>query len=618
MTDRTINWVFRATDKTSQAFRSVDAKLAGITKSLKTFAGFAGFATVATGVGSLTRSLVEMGSELQDASEKLGVSAETLQVLKRAAESTGASFDTLQAALAFNTKLTGEAERGNKKAIETFRLLGIDAKKFADLPIDRRLSVIAQQLSGVDDPARRLDLTLKALGKGGADLAPLLAQGAGGLAKIEEQLRQTNAILSDEQVKALDDAGDAWEAFMLRLKVTGAPVLIGTIDLLTKMGEAASKALENAGNAALVFGQSAAGAATPLKVQRGPQSRGGRRNKPEEESIVGIPGLKSTAAAKESLEKSYAILDGVMEKYQSGLKASREKIQAEVDGITQSTRTPFEAYQEGLQRNQELQDRYGLSAEAAQRNVIVLAEAYADAAGQQYDLSAAGMQANAAFEDTARILASIKTPMEEYTEQLARISELQDQGFLSADQAGKAIVVAAQDYASAQTAISAGNDELSESTKKLLQDIKSAADGFARDFTDIFFDTTQSVGDMFKDLAETIAKALFTQSVSQPLIDGILGSIGGSLFGGARAAGGPVGAGKTYLVGEKGPELFVPGASGNIVPNGSSSSAPIAVNMTITSVDPQTAAQTIAGQERLITGMVRKAMIRAGARPQMA
>jgi protein-disulfide isomerase-like protein with CxxC motif len=34
-----------------------------------------------------------------------------------------------------------------------------------------------------------------------------------------------------------------------------------------------------------------------------------------------------------------------------------------------------------------------------------------------------------------------------------------------------------------------------------------------------------------------------------------------------KAVGGPVNAGELYLVGERGPELFVPGASGNIIPN---------------------------------------------------
>ena len=34
-----------------------------------------------------------------------------------------------------------------------------------------------------------------------------------------------------------------------------------------------------------------------------------------------------------------------------------------------------------------------------------------------------------------------------------------------------------------------------------------------------------------------------------------------------KAKGGPVKGGSPYVVGEKGPELFVPGSSGNIVPN---------------------------------------------------
>lgn len=57
----------------------------------------------------------------------------------------------------------------------------------------------------------------------------------------------------------------------------------------------------------------------------------------------------------------------------------------------------------------------------------------------------------------------------------------------------------------------------------------------------------------------------------------ISGAVGGALsFGGGkpapiagqRASGGPVLSGKTYLVGERGPELFTAGSSGNIIPNG--------------------------------------------------
>jgi len=44
-------------------------------------------------------------------------------------------------------------------------------------------------------------------------------------------------------------------------------------------------------------------------------------------------------------------------------------------------------------------------------------------------------------------------------------------------------------------------------------------------------------------------------------------TIASQQYSGARAAGGPVTGGETYLVGEKGPELFTPGASGAITPN---------------------------------------------------
>ena len=43
--------------------------------------------------------------------------------------------------------------------------------------------------------------------------------------------------------------------------------------------------------------------------------------------------------------------------------------------------------------------------------------------------------------------------------------------------------------------------------------------------------------------------------------------IGSSKIAGARASGGPVSGGSTYIVGENGPEMFTPSTSGNIIPN---------------------------------------------------
>jgi hypothetical protein len=53
-----------------------------------------------------------------------------------------------------------------------------------------------------------------------------------------------------------------------------------------------------------------------------------------------------------------------------------------------------------------------------------------------------------------------------------------------------------------------------------------------------------------------------------PIDPGGATSLGNPFIDGMRAAGGPVSAGKRYLVGERGPEIFAPRTSGQIIPNG--------------------------------------------------
>ena len=66
-------------------------------------------------------------------------------------------------------------------------------------------------------------------------------------------------------------------------------------------------------------------------------------------------------------------------------------------------------------------------------------------------------------------------------------------------------------------------------------------------------------------------------NVTEVLNSGDLYNPANSVF--ARANGGPVGAGRPYMVGERGPELFIPGAQGNIVPNNAMGGSNIVVNV---------------------------------------
>jgi len=74
--------------------------------------------------------------------------------------------------------------------------------------------------------------------------------------------------------------------------------------------------------------------------------------------------------------------------------------------------------------------------------------------------------------------------------------------------------------------------------------------------------------EIIKGLTQDLLRLVFRQQVTAPLAGAI-----GNFFAGFRAEGGPVNSGSPYMVGEKGPELFVPSSSGSIVPNGAMGSS---------------------------------------------
>ena len=91
----------------------------------------------------------------------------------------------------------------------------------------------------------------------------------------------------------------------------------------------------------------------------------------------------------------------------------------------------------------------------------------------------------------------------------------------------------------------------------------------------------KNFGGVLEDLAKQLAKAAlqaalfnsgpFASGGGGGLLGGLFGGGGGGgilggLFGGFREDGGPVQAGKAYVVGEKQPELFVPRTNGTIIP----------------------------------------------------
>lgn len=123
-----------------------------------------------------------------------------------------------------------------------------------------------------------------------------------------------------------------------------------------------------------------------------------------------------------------------------------------------------------------------------------------------------------------------------------------------------------------------GTKEAKKNLKKIKSDAELARDALSSSMETAFMslvDGTKSVKDAFRDMASAVIKELYRIYVVKKITGMVTGFLEGSnvpLLGG-KANGGPVGAGGSYLVGERGPEIFTPSTSGTITPNSKSGGA---------------------------------------------
>jgi len=105
-------------------------------------------------------------------------------------------------------------------------------------------------------------------------------------------------------------------------------------------------------------------------------------------------------------------------------------------------------------------------------------------------------------------------------------------------------------------------------------------------------------------------ETLFSGGYSNPEGSNFIGINSGEFR--SRALGGPVSMGTSYLVGERGPEMFVPGSSGTIVPNNKMGGNNITLNINVSGVTDRTDKRALA---REISDMISQEVRRSGGQP---
>ena len=128
-------------------------------------------------------------------------------------------------------------------------------------------------------------------------------------------------------------------------------------------------------------------------------------------------------------------------------------------------------------------------------------------------------------------------------------------------------------------------------------------------------------GDALRDTMDTILKQIVAELIRvfviQAAITGIKAMFAPTAaipgIDGAAALGGSVMGGESYLVGEKGMEVFTPKTNGEITPNNAlGGSTNVSVNYNITAFDAQSATQAIAQQAPTIVGIIEQSFRKRG------
>lgn len=510
MANQQVNIVIKALDKTKKGFSSATKGLKAITGSVLNMKTAIVGAVGGAGFGALIQSSINAGDELAKTADKLGVTTEALAGLRHAAELTGVSTGTMDMAMQRFTRRAAEAAKGTGEAKGALRELGIDAESIVRLPLDEQMNIVADAMSGVESQSDRVRLAMKLFDSEGVALVNTLGGGADALKAMTEEAAHLGLTLSRTDTAQMEAANDAitrlkgvFEGLTNQLGVAFAPIITFVADAFRQA------ALDSAefGN----IGQ----------------------------------------AVANGVIKSFGFVRNVLHEIQIFFLQAKLGAMEFANAIG-SRLVPF------------LQNFIDLYNQIA--DVTPFLEPIKRSADEIMGSLPAGIQA------TREEIAQLKrmNPGD------ALVADMQ--GFIVASREAAESVAAVQSAATGAAGADVSTptiaDRLRESFQKLednLPSLQEKMDNIAKTTMKNMSDSLMGVvkGTVkLKDAFKQMAAQLVMDAIQLFVIDRITGgflSFAKGLTG--KAIGGPVQSGQPYMVGERGPEMFVPNQAGSIIPN---------------------------------------------------
>jgi lambda family phage tail tape measure protein len=587
----------QALDKASyQAQRNFDSMV----KSAKT-AGFAIAGAFAVGqLVSFTRQAIAYADQIADVAKANEVGAETVLALGESLRRNGGEAENAGKMFSSFTSKVYQAVEGSRGAQDAFKSLGITTENLSNMSMIELFDSAIDRLGKMQDSATRNGLAMELFGKAakGVDFV--------GLSQGTDELRQSFM----EYAMAIQSAADLQDKFEVANQKLTLGILKNFVPTMTKVAESASQA-GSAFNTLLEFGGEAfKGLVYGVRtVVTALQTVNASVN------LIGLT-LSDIGSGKfntffDRLREYDAYVAGLRIKDKEFARELANNAKESQKAVQQSMRTVKDPDDAKSQREAEKRKK-------AIADSIELANSFAISMEQMASKAQLGLDSLLMSESEVKLRERLVDISKAYADAQAKLAKEFDEGFLSEQvyleqstrliETYKEAIDVAEQFKNKQ-------DELNSSIEygatvaltKYVNESKNVASltqgvvtGALKSLDDAMFgiiSRTTSVSDAFRNMTASIladiAKIMIRQTITAPIANALSGAIGGVFMGGGssvnlgtqslgtggstgfgvnpnaslggiRADGGLVQAGKSYLVGEKGAELFTPFSGGNI------------------------------------------------------
>jgi len=579
------------------------------------FGAIAGAIAVDAVIGKLAATVDQMAA-LDDAAESTGASVESLSSILNTLAPTGVTLEQITDAAGKLAKSMAGADEESGKAAEAFKAIGVATRDAAGnlRPVDDVLTDVAKALAGYEDGTNKVVIAQALFGKSGAAMLPMLKD-------LATRSREA-ATVTTEQAAAAETVANAYRT----LGIEGDKLIQSTLGpIVVKLSEVVT-AFNDARRAGLGFFDSLQGSTI---------TDGGVVPQIEAQKKA-IEGLSKARAAEISLRRKNPGLqdDGALAAIDADI-ANRKKVidflqgransldKSRLQGLASddpelarllrgqsggqapalSSGSPDKkparvAAPSALRDVETYADRISrAAADAVSGSDIVKAREFADTlaeldklffdAGLAADVyesavrrlakttSVDGADGQKKFseqmEKDAEAIRDLVDPVRALYRELDRVRELTAAGILPED-VGNARQ--AQILSKVDGVISPVPDKIKETD--------DAARQLGLTFSSAFEDAViggKQARDVVQGLGQDITRIFLRKAVIEPLA-GLATNAFKGLLGFAEGGSPPVGV--PSIVGERGPELFVPRSAGTIVPNGKFGGGSVVIQQSIT------------------------------------